>query len=182
MKKSWGIRSLRKVSSEPITLFIPTISFIPAPSLPTQLSELQSERLAACLTSLIDSAALSQPWLGGNGDWRGVGCWPKGFQDTVVPWMICSAYRFLLSDAIWGGYLHHRRQQTWLELICERLEDIKRYSYCFLLLIVWWIINTVVEKITQVPYRYTEDKNIYFFCMKKTNAEDSTLNEKGLVF
>lgn len=27
----------------------------------------------------------------GNGDWRGVGCWPKGFPDTVETGMISSA-------------------------------------------------------------------------------------------
>jgi len=66
----------------------------------------------------------------------------------------------LLPDAICGGYLYHRRQETWLEWNCERLGDSKCYRTCCLLLTGQWIINRVLETTTLVLYRYTEDKNM----------------------
>lgn len=163
-----NISSLWKVTSVPIALRIPTIYFIPVPS-PAHPAVWVALWKVSCLfhtfprlSCFVSAVAWGKQWL-----WR---CRLMAKRDFQI--LLCHRWSpmligLLLPDAIRDSYLHHGRQQTWLEWNCERFGDSKCCRNCCLLLTGWWIVSSVLEKITRVLYRYTEYRNM---CQGLTSA------------
>lgn len=152
------------------------ILFLPHP-MPARLSE----RLAPRFTRFPGSAALSQRWLRGHSGRGAGGCRPKGISrcscalgDLQRSLGCCFLMPYVVVTCTTGDSRPDRN---------ERLGDSKCCGKCCLLLIGWWIINSVLETITRELYRYREDKNM---CQGLTSAYRKlilrTLNEEGLVW